>query len=274
MKHKLDSRLAVCSWLCFIGLVGLISCSQSVRAPFVMPVQFAAAFEAEKLVGNVSLVELTVSAEDMVEIVDTLAVLNGRVRGEVDVPPGMERIFTLEAFDEQGVLLYQGSDTADVGLGEDLVVTIRMIPQVLMLKVDPLFKLIDMTTYQTGYFDIYVYNAQNLFGASFRVSFDPTIIDITTVELGDFLGAEPLSLLRQEADYVAIALTRLRGQTGVNGSGRLARINYQLLGEGQCDLEFDPQTARLGDPDDNPVAGSSSLALENGVLLVMVPLPD
>lgn len=294
IKIKMKKSLFVFAGLAVLAFLVYMcgGCGNSSGPRYEMPVSVAAAFEGGEAVINVTSVTLTVSADDMGTITSELAVSNGQIEGTVDVPPGTDRLFQLDAYlDEQ--LIYSGSETADVGLGESITLTIRMVPQVLMLKVNPAYQevlinqidpggIIDDTSY-VSYFDIFVYNPVNLFGASFRINFANTIITPWSVDFsvtGDggfdnLLGPDFLPFYRIDSNYVAIAVTRFRGDPGITASGgRLARIYFNVLSEGYSPLEFDQNTHSLTQPDGNPVAGSTSIILQNGEVVVGFPQPN
>jgi hypothetical protein len=282
-KVNMNRSLYVCAGLAVLALVafGCGGCSNTSGPRYEMPVTLAAAFEGGQMVINVTSVTLTVSAEDMGTITRELTVSNGQVEAVVDVPPGMDRLFQLDAYNDT-LLIYSGSETTDVGLGEEITLIIHMIPQVLMLKVNPAYQ--DIMISQTEhYFDIFVHNPLNLFGASFRINFADAVINPINVvfsEQGDngfdnLLGPDFLSFYRIDSNYVAIAVTRFRGDAGVTASGgRLARIYFNPLSEGYSPLEFDPTTDSLTQPDGSPVVGSTSIILQNGEVVVGIPQPE
>ena len=136
-----------------------------------------------------------------------------------------------------------------------------------MLKVNPLFQ--SVPTGDLRFFDIYVYRVQNLFGASFRIEFNNTIIAPGDVQVGDFLGPDAVSTIRIDSNFVAVALTLTQGQPAVSGSGWLARIFFDPLEQGTSQLNFNPTTATLTDPTGTPVIGFGNLVLENGEVEVI-----
>ena len=252
-----------------IAAILLSGCSNSTGPDFVMPVKLAAAFEGSQLNSNVSRVELTITAGDITFLTRNVPFESGRVNVVVDVTPGQNINFSLVAFDDDERVLYSGSATDDVGLGQDVTVNIQMVPQVLMLKVDPVFQPVSPNTDNLKYFDIYVYNVEDLFGASFRIEYDNDIIAPTEVVIGPFLGDSPQSLARIQPEYVAVGITRTQGESGISGSGRLARVFFEPVIEGTTQLTFNTSTVSLGDPSGNPVNEFSTLVLENGEVSVV-----
>jgi hypothetical protein len=255
------------------GILLVSGCSKSTEPDFVTQVSLSSVFEDDQLASDVSRVTLTVTLADVVVLTQDMAFSEGAVQEAVEVPPGQNILFTLNAYDSAGRLLYSGSATADVGLGSDIEVNIQMLPQVLMLKIDPLFQVADSRVDSSYYFDVYVYNVQNLFGASFRIEYSPNVISPTNVEIGGFLGEQPVSLVRMGSGFVAIGITRVQGQLGVSGSGHLARIYFTPMADGATDLSFNLETVSLADPAGNPVNGFSGLVLEWGQIVVASPIP-
>lgn len=264
---------AIAVMILLATVVLTLGCSKSTGPDYMMPVTLAAPMEDAQLASNVSRVTLTVSLGNAIVLTQNVSFSQGAVEDVVQVPPGQDMLFVLNAYDSADRLLYSGSARADVGLGSDIVVDIQMIPQVLMLKVDPLFQFADPLADTSYYFDVYVYNISDLFGASFRIEYSTDVISPTNVEIGNFLGEQPLSLVRMESNYIAIGITRLQGQSGISGSGHLARIHFVPIADGLTDLSFNLETISLGDPDGNPVVGFSGLVLEWGQVLVSTPIP-
>ncbi|HER00582.1 MAG TPA: hypothetical protein ENO22_14690 [candidate division Zixibacteria bacterium] len=262
----------------FLALLSLIAlnisgCSRSSGPEFAVPVELAAVFEGPQLSSNVARVELWVTAGDIILINTEVPFESGRVNVTVDIPPGQNISFSLGAYGSQERLLYFGNAEANVGLGEDVTVLIQMVPQILMLKVNPLFQSVSPNTDDIKYFDIYVYRVENLFGASFRIEYNNNVIVPTEVQVGDFLGPDAVSTVRMDSNFVAVALTLTQGQPAVTGSGWLARIFFDPLSEGVSPLNFNPTTAMLTDAAGAPVNGFANLVLENGDVEVTV-LPE
>ncbi len=64
---------------------------------------------------------------------------NGFLVGNINVPAGPERLFVIQAFDEEGLLIYSGRTIADVVGGEELELDIEMVPDVPMIKLSPVY---------------------------------------------------------------------------------------------------------------------------------------
>jgi hypothetical protein len=77
---------------------------------------------------GISRVELVVSASDMDEIREELSFEDDEATGVVVVPAGLSRLFTLNGYGETGVLLYSGSELANVVADSRVRVAIVMSP--------------------------------------------------------------------------------------------------------------------------------------------------
>jgi uncharacterized protein YjdB len=78
---------------------------------------------------NITQVRLRVTAADLPDTVRvSLSIESGVASGSVVVPAGMQRTFTLQAFDGADILRYQGSATIDVIPGSNPPLTIVMRP--------------------------------------------------------------------------------------------------------------------------------------------------
>src|SRR5690606_4881612 len=102
---------------------------------------------------------------------------------ELEVPIGEDRVFTMTAYDVEEVPLYSGSRTADVLGGQITEIIIDLEPQVAMIKVTPIFRA--MADTDSAVFEVRIYNVDSLFGASFRLEFDSTMLDVAEFAAGD-----------------------------------------------------------------------------------------
>ncbi|RZN32143.1 MAG: hypothetical protein EF813_11975 [Methanosarcinales archaeon] len=88
-------------------------------------------------------------------------------------------------------------------------------------------------TVVSGTFDatIDVANITNLDSGQFDLSFDPNVVNVTSVDSGNIGGTEvPIDMWRlMDAGRVRV-LFRLSGATGVSGSGSLATISFEITG--------------------------------------------
>jgi hypothetical protein len=90
----------------------------------------------------------------------------------------------------------------------------------------------------------------DLFQAAFRVNYKSSKYQVVSVEKGDFLGADALFIGEKDktpGGVVAVSISRKLGQTGVEGSGILARIVFaektaSAIGAGDGDAEAGKST--------------------------------
>ena len=116
---------------------------------------------------GVTRVEIVVSGPDMITVKRELNIQGGVISGTIpDVSVGPDRTFTLYGYDDNGVLIIQGSNTVDIGEGEAIQVNIvitRVGPIVQeskwisLPKVDPTSppgEQIEFMRIPAGYFDM------------------------------------------------------------------------------------------------------------------------
>jgi hypothetical protein len=253
-----------------IAVLLLCGCSSSTQPDFVMPVKISAAFDPPDLsASKVVRVELTVSAEDIGTSTIEVPIVNGKVEHEFEVKPGRNRLIQLDAYDADSVLLYSGQETVNVGLGENVSVTVKMTPQVLMIKVDPIYQKVDPFEEILNSFRIYVYNVEDLFGVSCRIYYDPNVIvPLSTQFANEFLGDDLISYPHYDSNYVALTSVRKRGAGVVDGSGLIATIAFDPVNEGTTTREIDSSKVVLSGATGFPIDGSTSLVIENGTIVV------
>ena len=119
-------------------------------------------------------------------IIRELFLIEGFLVGEVIVPSGLDRLFTLEAFDADGRLIYAGETVTDISIDGEMIVNISLYPQVQMVKVSPRSLLIP----QGSYFglDLKVYNIPGLNAISVIVSYNTDLLFAGGAELNPALG--------------------------------------------------------------------------------------
>lgn len=80
---------------------------------------------------------------------------------------------------------------------------------------------------QAGNFD---HPVEDLFGAGFRMSFDPDLVEFSEIRPGSFLPVDDTTLLTfsEVSDgEIAFSITRTEG-TGISGTGQLAEIDFKV----------------------------------------------
>jgi hypothetical protein len=252
-----------------------VSCSKSPSkqtdgVPISLQMVLPKAGGLEQLVDTVV---LRIFAEDFDTMTFGLRVIQGGVSMTLDVPPGGDRIFEMEARDAEERILYAGADTVDVGQGLDQQVHILLKPVILLMRLSPLYQ--EVPVGGQGEISIYIHNVDSLFGAAFRVLYDPETIQIDGSSAGDFLDGAGFVLYSShsvaEEGYYAIGITRTRqgeaANVGVSGSGRLATITFTPLSPGESEMTLVVDlTSGLQRPSGAPVDGLEGLAVDGATV--------
>lgn len=116
----------------------------------------------------VALAILEVSTTDSAVIaVDTLDLVEPDLVGEVTVPAGPQRLFTISVYDGSEVLIYGGSQTADVFPDSVIQLDIQLRPMVRMINISPRYQELYMN--EDIILDVNVFNIPNLTSISFSM---------------------------------------------------------------------------------------------------------
>ncbi len=91
--------------------------------------------------------------------------------------------------------------------------------------------------------------ASDLFGAPMQVAFDPKVLRLNDVIRGNLMagdGQTPIFSrnIRNDAGEATIVLNRLPGSPGVNGSGALVTLMFQVVGKGVSGIRLTELTLR------------------------------
>lgn len=91
--------------------------------------------------------------------------------------------------------------------------------------------------------------AADLFGAPMQLSFDPKVLRLNDVIRGNLMasdGQTPIFSrnIRNDAGEATIVLNRLPGSPGVNGSGGLVTLMFQVVGKGTTEIRLTELTLR------------------------------
>ena len=70
---------------------------------------------------------------------------------------------------------------------------------------------------------------------------------------------------------ISIGISRKAGSGGVDGSGTLALVTLETIGDGDTDILFNSETITLKGPDGTPVGGFDSLNLSTAHISVRRP---
>jgi hypothetical protein len=106
-------------------------------------------------------------------------------------------------------------------------------PPVTTLYFDPTALTIDTNVTSIGVMNLSVANGVDIFAFDLFVQYDPALLYVSQVSLGDFLG-EGLFCMDQinSPGLVHYNCTRFGVDTGVSGSGVLLELTFEALGQG------------------------------------------
>jgi general secretion pathway protein D len=85
--------------------------------------------------------------------------------------------------------------------------------------------------------NLQVENATDVFAAPLRVRFDPNVLRVSEVTRGGFLAGDGRDVLftrniLNDTGEVSVNLSRMPGSAGINGSGTLVTLTFQVIGKG------------------------------------------
>ena len=204
-------------------------------------------------VQDIARVTITVSATDMDTITEDLAIEGRKASGALEVPVGIDRIFTVDAY-EGNALRYKGSETIDIPAGDPVSLNIYLEPATLAIIVKSASESVSPGDRFTA--EVRVYNAYQLYAATFVLRYDASLLRIAEAEAGDLLGDDVLFFQRVDDGAMSIDATLKGNASGIDGSGVIAVISFEALAIGTARIEFSTdQRLSLTGPDGSSVAG-------------------
>jgi general secretion pathway protein D len=119
---------------------------------------------------------------------------------------------------------------------------------------------VDTALSQSITVSVAVEGAADLGSAPMQIQFDPRILRLNNISLGDFLtqgGQQPAFTqnVQNDSGSATIQLSRLPGAPGVSGSGVLVNLNFQAVGRGTTNVTIPNLT--LGNAQGQPLAVSN-----------------
>lgn len=170
MRQKTELKVLTILVVLLFGLILLVGCTkkivghQEVGVRIEIPIE---GFISPKLAARIDHFVVLVEAPDLAErIIEGLFVQDGVVTGEIEVPSGPHRLFTVMAIDTiTGVTIYQGSDVVDVFAGHTIVLDIQLFPMAPILSISPHYQIIQMDS--TFTLDFYLHNVTNIGSINF-----------------------------------------------------------------------------------------------------------
>ena len=88
----------------------------------------------------------------------------------------------------------------------------------------------------TVYAIVEIANVNNLDAGQFDLSFNPSVLKVVNVDNGSIEGTTIPLQWRSIDDGTVRVIFNLEGVTGISGSGQLASIGFEVIGDGDSDL--------------------------------------
>ena len=112
--------------------------------------------------------------------------------------------------------------------------------------IDPTLTLGDIFTV-----DVLVSDVEYLYAWQVNMSFEPTVLKIINIVEGDFLKSQPegtfgAKRIENEKGWALFGWSTVGPYHGVDGSGTLATVEFQVLAEGESLIEFGVRTTLIG----------------------------
>lgn len=232
----LGATLVAAAMLFFIG-----GCSEKIindSSPGDTTIKLAVKWAGISEASFISQFRIVVTAEDIVEpLIFPMVVEDGYLIGAAVVPSGADRLVAVEALDKDGIVLYRGEQTIDVGFASYTELDIDMFPTVPMVYITPHYQ--DVIMGNQFAIDIVVHNIPGLSSMTvdFGIGSSPT----------NFLSLAKGADLDDSADVwwetgfntaVVGVWTRAQGAGIVDelGNGRVARITFDSHGDWGTDI--------------------------------------
>lgn len=106
-------------------------------------------------------------------------------------------------------------------------------------------------------------NATGLFAASLELQFDKTMLKAVSAIPDDFLGGDVIHMAVPGDGSISVGISKKAGAAGVDGSGVIALVVLEAIGDGNTDVSFNTETITLKGLDDSPIDGSDSLEVSS-----------
>lgn len=201
---------------------------------------------------------LTINAEDFpIPLVIPLTLEGSFLVGQMIVPVGLNRIFTINAYELPifdvglfGTLIYQGTDTADVIFNSTFTVNIDMFPVVPLLKVIPRIvteteriRIDSLAMGESFVVDVYAYNVPDVNYISFDLSYATTnflVYFFDEIRLGTTVPAD--SRVSYEGGNSAITIWLDRPNFGdplVDELGNAHLLTFYFSSHSDTNADFD-----------------------------------
>ncbi len=241
---KKIKKLAVAFILAVLAAIIGINCSDRIvhNDSGMVTTQFK--FNVSDAVAQLAMFRVTVSAEDFTDPIVNLLTLEGNeLVGELEIPAGPARTFTIEAYDSEVNLIYQGSTTRDLVRGEPVEIAIALEPVVPIIYLTP--RALDVEMGSDFVLDVKAENIEALSTLQFELDFtsESGTINQPTVEKGSTLGDSVGVSWGTGESYTTIwiSLTDFRQGTGMivddTGYADLATLTFSTHSDTNLDLD-------------------------------------
>lgn len=112
--------------------------------------------------------------------------------------------------------------------------------------------------------------ATDLFGVSFDLQYDGSLLEVIDVAQGDLLGSDIVFFKMAGDGILSIAASRKAGAEGVSGSGVFATITFKGIRKGTTDITFHRDTLSLLRQDGGLIEGFDHLAFQDGEVIICI----
>jgi hypothetical protein len=114
-------------------------------------------------------------------------------------------------------------------------------------------------------------NVNNLDAGQFDLSFNPDVLKVVNVEDGSIEGTKIPVQWHSIDDGTVRVIFNLEGVTGISGSGQLARIRFEVIGDGESNLLI--SSGLLGNTEANRIDTDWGVTTASDVLRQMCQNP-
>lgn len=270
---------------CLIGLVitGLPGCSDKIvneNAKGNVTISMSTKISGLEMSELAQIFVLTVEAEDIpIPLMVPLFQEGLFLVGQVIVPVGVNRHFTVGAYDILGTLIYQGDDYADVIYDSTVAVFIDLFPVVPMMKIIPRVlgqRVSSIAMGESFTADVYVYNIPDVNYISFDLSYltNNFLLNFLHISLGADLPAD--SRVSYEGGYSSVTIWLDRPNLGGPlvdelGIAHILTFNFDSHFDTEdlndtASLEIRPIILERGSPDFTNPFPLDSLYLEPAIV--------
>jgi hypothetical protein len=104
-------------------------------------------------------------------------------------------------------------------------------------------------------------DVRDLYGASFEIEYDSTILEHLHTELGDFMGEALLPMIVPQENVISVGATMIPGMTPASGSGIIAVMTFKGRAKGTSRISYRMSKLKLDRPE-----GSTQKSIQSTVV--------